>query len=364
MSRTIVIDPVTRIEGHSKITIQLDDRGEVADAHFHVTQFRGFGTTTNLSADPGVPNDILIDTGATMSLGRGQNLRLEGVISGPGALRKRNTTTVLLDGASTFTGGTTVEAGILTLNGSFADSTMAILGGTTAAGTVDGTGILTFNIDGTTADQISITGGAFNGNLVANGLSLVINPTGAGLTEAEYVLVNTTGGGTITGTFAGITGASGYELNYATPNQVKLVKIATSTPYQTWAGTELFANDKNGDGVENGLAFLLGAANPDSAANHLLPGSSKDGTGLVLEFSMLNAASRGTAKLSLQWSNDLGVTDPWNGNVALVPDDDATVNGVVFDITQGSPLHKVKATIPATEAAAGRLFSRLSGTEN
>lgn len=42
MSRTIVIDPVTRIEGHSKITIQLDDQDEVVDAHFHVTQFRGF----------------------------------------------------------------------------------------------------------------------------------------------------------------------------------------------------------------------------------------------------------------------------------------------------------------------------------
>ncbi len=39
---TIVIDPVTRIEGHSKITIQLDDHGLVDDAHFHVTQFRGF----------------------------------------------------------------------------------------------------------------------------------------------------------------------------------------------------------------------------------------------------------------------------------------------------------------------------------
>jgi NAD-reducing hydrogenase large subunit len=46
MSQTITIDPVTRIEGHSKITIQLDDRGEVADAHFHVTQFRGFERIT------------------------------------------------------------------------------------------------------------------------------------------------------------------------------------------------------------------------------------------------------------------------------------------------------------------------------
>lgn len=42
MTRTISIDPVTRIEGHAKITIQLDDDGGVADAHFHVTQLRGF----------------------------------------------------------------------------------------------------------------------------------------------------------------------------------------------------------------------------------------------------------------------------------------------------------------------------------
>ncbi len=41
-TRTIVIDPVTRIEGHSKITLHLDEHGKVADARFHVTQFRGF----------------------------------------------------------------------------------------------------------------------------------------------------------------------------------------------------------------------------------------------------------------------------------------------------------------------------------
>lgn len=39
---TYTIDPVTRIEGHAKITIQLDESGEVAGARFHVTQFRGF----------------------------------------------------------------------------------------------------------------------------------------------------------------------------------------------------------------------------------------------------------------------------------------------------------------------------------
>jgi NAD-reducing hydrogenase large subunit len=37
-----VIDPVSRIEGHAKITLHLDADGQVADARFHVTEFRGF----------------------------------------------------------------------------------------------------------------------------------------------------------------------------------------------------------------------------------------------------------------------------------------------------------------------------------
>lgn len=39
---TITINPVTRIEGHAKITIHLDPAGEVADTRFHVVEFRGF----------------------------------------------------------------------------------------------------------------------------------------------------------------------------------------------------------------------------------------------------------------------------------------------------------------------------------
>jgi NAD-reducing hydrogenase large subunit len=42
MTQRIVIDPVSRIEGHAKITIYLDDNGQVSDARFHVTEFRGF----------------------------------------------------------------------------------------------------------------------------------------------------------------------------------------------------------------------------------------------------------------------------------------------------------------------------------
>ncbi len=40
--KRITIEPVSRIEGHAKITIQLGDDGKVADTTFQVTQVRGF----------------------------------------------------------------------------------------------------------------------------------------------------------------------------------------------------------------------------------------------------------------------------------------------------------------------------------
>jgi NAD-reducing hydrogenase large subunit len=42
MPKKITIDPVTRIEGHAKITIQLNEDGRVAKTQLHVTQLRGF----------------------------------------------------------------------------------------------------------------------------------------------------------------------------------------------------------------------------------------------------------------------------------------------------------------------------------
>jgi NAD-reducing hydrogenase large subunit len=42
MTRTITIDPVTRIEGHARITLQLDADSHLVEARFHVTEFRGF----------------------------------------------------------------------------------------------------------------------------------------------------------------------------------------------------------------------------------------------------------------------------------------------------------------------------------
>ena len=42
MGQKIVIEPVTRIEGHAKVVVHLDDQKKVEHAVFHVNEFRGF----------------------------------------------------------------------------------------------------------------------------------------------------------------------------------------------------------------------------------------------------------------------------------------------------------------------------------
>ena len=40
--RRVVIEPVTRVEGHGKVTILLDDQKKVHQVRLHVVEFRGF----------------------------------------------------------------------------------------------------------------------------------------------------------------------------------------------------------------------------------------------------------------------------------------------------------------------------------
>jgi hypothetical protein len=141
--------------------------------------------------------------------------------------------------------------------------------------------------------------------------------------------------------------------------------VSGGSEYGTWSGGEPFDGDKNGDTVDNGIAFLLGAVGgPDTNALDLLPTATQSGGGLVLNFSCLNAANRGDSQLSVEHSSDLGISDDWVG--ALVPDvagESGPVNGVLFNVTLGDPLNSVTATIQPTEAVDGKVFGRLSGTE-
>ena len=43
-TRRVTIDPITRLEGHGKIDILLDEKGDVEKAYYQIPEFRGFET--------------------------------------------------------------------------------------------------------------------------------------------------------------------------------------------------------------------------------------------------------------------------------------------------------------------------------
>jgi hypothetical protein len=151
-----------------------------------------------------------------------------------------------------------------------------------------------------------------------------------------------------------------------------------SSSYGSWASTHgltgtagdgsgtdpAFDADPNKDGVANGLVWLIGGTTGDPLANNssILPVPTADGGKLVLSFQCLKSGARGTANLTVQYSNDLGAG--WQG--VPVPDSDQADGGsgvgfVVAPIT-GSDYNNVTATI-AAPVPGGKLFGRLMATE-
>lgn len=147
------------------------------------------------------------------------------------------------------------------------------------------------------------------------------------------------------------------------------LNIIVQTAFESWiadggGGGITFEGDSNGDGVADGIAWLLGATAPAEKANALLPSVAENNADLTLSFKYLKSSARGTAVLKLQYSSDLGVTDLWTNHTITVPDTSSTVGGVAFVIApiDGTDLNQVQATVPATAAGtSGKIFVRLSG---
>ena len=156
------------------------------------------------------------------------------------------------------------------------------------------------------------------------------------------------------------------------PNGTQIRSISLSLvpeldPYNQWSGGALFSDDLNSDGVENGLAWLLGAANPSANSCGLLPQASRTPAGkLALRFLCLKPDKRGTAMLAVEYSNDLGLADPWRTHHVAVPDTSLSSGGIAFTIAETDPVSDYYAvTAEITEGAAsagGKLFGRVSAT--
>lgn len=191
----------------------------------------------------------------------------------------------------------------------------------------------------------------------------------SGFTEANTSFIIGSAGGTVNATNAKFTvdqtgftaGAGTFSVSVSGSDIILSYTTGGVDPYTVWSGGADFDVDTNGDGVDNGLAFLLGAADVNANAIDLLPTSTQSGGDLVMTFSMLNAAARGSSGLGVQHSSDLGITDPWS-TAATVPEASGSVDGVSFIVTADGDMNDVTATIPSSEAVDGKLFGRVSGS--
>ncbi len=139
-----------------------------------------------------------------------------------------------------------------------------------------------------------------------------------------------------------------------------IINVQAVVPYDIWAGGAIFTDDDNGDGVKNGLAWILGAANPSVSALDKLPTMGTLPGYLTLDFTRENPYS--PAKLYVEYGSDLA---GWTK--LQIRDDSGTISGsdVEVVVTPGSPTpDTVTVKIPTTHASSGKLFGRLSATKN
>ncbi|MDB4508499.1 hypothetical protein N9051_02820, partial [Akkermansiaceae bacterium] len=142
---------------------------------------------------------------------------------------------------------------------------------------------------------------------------------------------------------------------YFSGDGVLTVQAFVADPYEAWAGGEGFDVDTNGDGVKNGLAWILGAPSPAAEALSLMPVPEQSGGELSMAFTQVNSIA--PTRLFVEFSNDLGISDPWHR--VEIPATSGTVDGVSFVVTPDDSTSAVSLSIDAASALGGKLFSRL-----
>jgi uncharacterized repeat protein (TIGR02543 family) len=155
-------------------------------------------------------------------------------------------------------------------------------------------------------------------------------------------------------------------------DMILYAKWTAMSAYEVWAESKgfgsgdniAFNSDADGDGLANGLAWLLDGNQPMANTSSSPHQIEQDNGNISVSFKMLNSANRGSASLIMQYSTDLGAQDPWSSHSITVPDVSSTVGGVSFVITPmpGTNYNHVEAAVPASvNEGSGNLFVRFGG---
>jgi autotransporter-associated beta strand protein len=353
----------------------------------------GNGTDTgSIASSSGIVNNAAL----VYNVGAG-NRTYANIISGNGTLTQAGSGTLTLSGNNTYTGTTAVNAGTLLVNGNQSAATAnvtvaanATLGG---FGTIGGATTVNGNLaPGDGIGKITFTAGLTTGNLTDSSLKFELgaNTTAGGTYDTvetnalnigstldfpdfeftgtpavgNYTLISSgspivgTLGGNLTGPIGALTGAisqSGNDIILAVTGGTP------PPPYTTWPGGDStnFYADANGDGVPNGMTWLLGGANTTSNGLLLLPAPVVSGGNMTLSFT--TPAVTAPAKLFFEYGNNLVGWTPVqvptangtfvNGSFTVTPVGNGTNNSVIL-------------TVNGNASAGGKLFGRFNSQQN
>lgn len=248
------------------LTITVENGAAAQDLVINSVISNSTGFTNNLLTKAG-PGTLVLNGASTYTTGTAVNA---------GTLLVNNTTgsgtgtaAVTVNNAGSVIGGTGTISGALTVNAGTTVAPGAASAGTLTTGATVLAGSYAYEIDGANADRLAV-----NGALNITGATLNVSVLGGGATQPEYIIATYTGAltGTFTGLPEGATVLPGYTISYATANQIKLVGSGPS--YSNWAtsfGLDPMGNGAagfvNGGGFENGTEFILGGS-PVSGSNN------------------------------------------------------------------------------------------------
>ena len=272
---------------------------------------------------------------------------LTDTLSTGGGLSKDGGNTLTLTGANTYTGSTVVNAGALVL----ADDAQ-----------------LTFVLGASSGSNNSISGA---GGVTLDGDFVIDTSAADALATGTWTLENVpslTGAYSATFSVVGFTDAGGDK--WTKPNgPTKIYTFDETTGvltlgpagYASWSGGAAFDADANSDGVDNGMAWVLGAADPSANAIGLLPtfDNTTDPTYFIYTYRRSDSANTDpNVTLTMQYGSDLAgwTTAVHDGsNVIITPTDN------FYGTSPG--VDKVEVKIKRTLAVGGKLFGRLNSVK-
>ena len=325
---------------------------------------RGSGTTATISFNGGTLRPLAASTtymsgltaayiksgGARFDTTNGSITLTQGLLTDVsslnGGLTKAGTNTLTLAGINTYTGNTLVSGGTLAL----ADNAQLkfVIGAASGANNkLTGTGAVTingdFNIDTTVSDASALTSGTWtlvDAATLSETFGSTFTLVGAGWSETSNVWTRTVGNKKYT-----FTEANG-------------ILTMTLFGYSLWADTNAptgtAADDYDGDGVTNGLEYVLGgtATTKDIAK---LPQFSTSGGNGIFTFIRDQASIDGIATLSIETGSDLS---SWPSSYPVPVGAVANNPGVtVLKNTPAAGKDTVILSEPMTPS--GRRFARL-----